>query len=249
TRGGKQIASVSTPAEYWALALSPDEKRIAVERIDAQSKVGSLWVIDLTRGTTSRITFNTSWEYVPVWSPDGSKVLFDSNRTLAGGASPGNLYVTAANGSSSEELLLKSDPWKWPDDWSSDGKLVLFHSHESDQNVPSRLWVLPVVGDRTPRPALVADSVGMQGQFSPDGKWISYVSAESGRFEIYVQPFPATGGKWQISNMGGVQPKWRGDGKELFFVAPTGELMVAQVTLAPKFQATESHPLFRLHRS
>ena len=124
---------------------------------------------------------------------------------------------------------------------------MLFHSHESDQNVPSRLWVLPVVGDRTPRPALVADSVGMQGQFSPDGKWISYVSAESGRFEIYVQPFPATGGKWQISNMGGVQPKWRGDGKELFFVAPTGELMVAQVTLAPKFQATESHPLFRLH--
>jgi eukaryotic-like serine/threonine-protein kinase len=248
-RAGKEISSVSSPGDYSALALSPDEKRIVTERLDNQASIGALWVLDVARNTSSRITFNPSWEYYPVWSPDGRRILFASNREQARGGSPGNLYITAADGSGLEEPLARSDAWKWPNDWSSDGRFVLFSSLENDSDVPSRLWVLPVSGDGKPRRALSGNSQGLQGQFSPDGKWIAYVSGESGRLEVYVQPYPPGGGKWQISNQGGVQPRWRGDGKELFFIAPTGEVMAAQITQNPGFGAEQPRPLFNLHMS
>jgi eukaryotic-like serine/threonine-protein kinase len=241
-RQGKEIKSVDSSANYLGLDLSSDEKRVVTERMDPQSKTGSVWVTDLVRGISSRITFNPSWQYAPIWSPDGNKVLFDSNREQAGGSRPGNLYVTAASGGTEEPLLL-SDAWKWPDDWSKDGTLVLFHTLEADGK--AQLWVLPVSDDRKARPALQAGSTGAHGQFSPDGKWISYVSDESGKDEVYVQTFPASAKKWQISNGGGWQPRWRSDGKELFFIASTGELMVVKVSFTPKFGASVPLPLFK----
>jgi eukaryotic-like serine/threonine-protein kinase len=200
---------------------------------------------DLARGSTSRITFNPSWEYKPIWSPDGTKILFSSNREQSGRVSPGNLYLTAANGGTREELFLRSDAWKLPDDWSKDGKFILFTSAQSDENLPVKLWVVPVSGDREPRGALSGNARGTMGQFSPDGKWISYNSGESGRGEVYVQRFPPSGEKWQISSEGGGQSRWRGDGKELFFLSERGELMAVDVSLVPAFKASPPHALFK----
>ena len=240
-RAGKEIRAVGNPADYSALELSPDEKHVALELVDPQTKVGSVWVADLERGTTSRITFNPSWEYRPIWSPDSRNVLFSSNREQSGGASPGNLYLTAANGGASEELFLRSDLWKWPNDWSKDGKFILFEGEDSQ----GKLWVVSPSGNRKPHPALLGDSHGGMGQFSPDGKWISYSSDESGRYEVYVQRFPATGEKWQISSTGAGSSRWRGDGKELFFLSHQGELMAVDVSLAPTFKASAPHALFK----
>jgi Tol biopolymer transport system component len=211
-----------------------------------QPGVGSIWAIDLARATTSRITFNASWEYRPVWSPDGSKILFDSNRELSQGASPGNLFVTDASGAGSEQVVLRSDKWNWPDDWSKDGKWILFHTEENNR---AELWLLPLFGDRKPR-LLFSTGSGLVGvQFSPDGHWLSYVSDESGRSEVYVEQFPRRAGKWQISNAGGSQPRWRGDSKELFFIGLKGELMASKLSLMPNFQASVPGVLFNPHLS
>jgi eukaryotic-like serine/threonine-protein kinase len=197
--------------------------------------------MDLAGGNMSRFTFDPSDDATALWSPDGQRIVWTSSRsgTL-------DLYQKAASGAGKDELLLKSTTTKYADDWSRDGKFILYEN--VDPKTKFDLWVLPMFGDRKPIPYLQTEFIEAHSRFSPDGRWVAYVSDESGRPEVYVQSFPATGGKWQISSGGGDQPLWRRDGKELFYVAAGGKLMAAEVNQsASTFQAGVPKPLFALH--
>jgi dipeptidyl aminopeptidase/acylaminoacyl peptidase len=239
-RGGKQIGSVEGPGLYLRPALSPDGKRIAVERLDPQTGSFDIWLLDSVRATVLRLTFGSSNQTHPVWSPDGGRIAFTSDRD---GTS--NLYQKTSSGAGSEELLLRSGTAKYAMDWSPDGRFIAYESQ--DPKTGTDLWVLPLLGDRKPVPFLQTGFNEGQGQFSPDGRWMAYVSDESGRGEVYVQTFPASGGKWQISAAGGAYPRWRRDGKELFYVAAGQKLMVVPVQADSTFQAGRPQALFELH--
>jgi len=145
-----------------------------------------------------------------------------------------DLYEKASSGASNEGLLLKTSESKRPLDWSRDGRFILYQSPQrTDSRTNLDLWVLPTFGDRKPTPFLHTSFNERWARFSPDGKWIAYVSDESSREEVYVQPFPPSGGKWQISTAGGTEPRWRGDGKELFYIsgAPSGDGKMMAVSI------------------
>ena len=234
-RAGKAGLVAGPPGQYQNIALSRDEQHIAFDRSGQDTY--DVWLRDLQRQITSRLTFQRS--NVPVWAPDGRMVVFASSRT-----GTLNLYQRPSNMSAPDEVLLKLDaqPIVFPSDWSADGQFVTYY--RSDPKTQLDQWVLPMEGDRKPFPLLHAEFNESQGQFSPDGKWIAYVSDESGQPEIYVQSFPTLTGKWQISSSGGSQPRWRRDGRELFYVAADRKLMAASVTLAPSFTVEATRPLF-----
>jgi dipeptidyl aminopeptidase/acylaminoacyl peptidase len=195
---------------------------------------------------TTRLTFNPGFDDSPMWSPDGSRIVFSSNRSGAG-----DLYQKSSSGVGQDEVLLKSDHGKIPDDWSSDGRFILYQ--DLDPKTGWDLWALALTRDRKPQPLLTTSSHERQGRFSPDGRWMAYVSDESGTNQVYVQSFPLSGGKWQISTSGGVQPRWRRDGKELFFMADaasgiTRDAMAVEVDTSDThlFRATIPQKLFTL---
>jgi Tol biopolymer transport system component len=201
--------------------------------------VGSsdIWLQDGIRAT--RFTLNPADDRYPLWSPDGTRVLFASNRSGAY-----DLYQKPADGSGSEQVLLQSPDLKRPNSWSRDGRFILYWSDRNGGD----LMVLPLTGDRKPVPFLSTASNEQQGVFSPDGKWVAYQSDESGRFEIYVRPFPGPGGPSQVSAEGGHSPRWRTDGKELYYVAPDLKLMAAKVAVrGAVFNAATPESLFQTH--
>ena len=171
------------------------------------------------------------------WSPDGERIAFGSTRAASG------LYQKASSGSGQDELLMKFDEGTAnPLDWSRDGQFILYYNQSPKTGLD--LWVLPLAGDRKPFPILQTPFNEDHGAFAPDVKWLAYTSNESGREEVYVQPFPATGGKHQISRSGGSQPLWRGDGQELFFLAPDGTMVAASISTGNGFEAGIPQPLF-----
>ena len=202
--------------------LSPDGTRLAMQR-SIQNNT-DVWVLDLARHGLTRFTFDPAIDLAPVWSPDGQKISFASSRK-----GPYDLYVKASSGAGIEEPLLESPINKYPQDWSEDGRFLLYAV--ADPKTGRDLWVLPITGAE-PKPFVAVQTPfeELNGQFSPDSRWIVYETNESGRFEIVVQPFPQPSGKWQVSTGGGVQPRWKADGKELYFIAPDGKLMAASVT-------------------
>ena len=224
-RTGREIAKLGQPKDYRGMDLSPDGQRIVLHLHETVGGTatgsGGLWLIDLVRGTESRFTFTGMHDGSPHWSPDGSRVVFNSSR-------PGesqNLYVKPAGGATPEEALLKSDVAKSPTSWSADGRFVVYDNDGGKTS--SDIWVLPLAGDRKPIPFLTTPANEGQGELSPDGRWMVYTSNESGRFDVYVQPFPATGGKWLVSTGGGIEPHWRRDGKELYYVSPVPRRLMA----------------------
>ena len=243
-RSGTVSSRVGDPAPYSDLALSPDGTRVASFHADAQFDI---WLYEFARGVSTRFTFAPSVERYPVWSPDRSRIVFASNR---GGHF--DLYWKASDGTGEDELLFKSDQDKIPTSWSRDGRFLLFTS--IDPKTSDDIWVLPLEGDPKPLPFLRTEFYERQGSFSPDGRWVAYTSTESGEFEIYVRPFSppdaaassSAGGKWQISKAGGREPLWRGDSKELFYVATDGKAMAIEVTANPAFQAGIPQPLFNV---
>src|SRR5262249_48801019 len=220
-RSGKIVAAVGAPErDLSEVELSPDENRVAVNRtVNGNTDV---WLIEAARSIPTRFTFDDANDGLPLWSPDGSHVVFQSNRKGFF-----NLYWKLSSGIGADELLMESDQSKAAADWSSDGRFLLFRT--IDPQTGFDLWVLPISGDKKPFPFLKTPFDERNGQFSPDGKWIAYQSNESGRFEIYVQPFPGPGGKLQVSNNGGAQPRWNKNGKEIFYVSLDSKMMVASV--------------------
>jgi len=234
-RTGRVLGTVGEPGFYINLALSPDERRLAASLGTGSPMNIDIWLIDLARDATpSRFTFDPATEFDPAWSPDGSQVAFTSSRT-----GTNRLYRHASSGSGQDEPLLKSDLGASAPDWSRDGRFLVYSS-------AGDVWVLPLSGDgREPLAFLQTPFNESDPAFSPDGRWIAYNSNESGQAQIYVQSFPAGGGKFLISRQGGMEPRWRGDGRELFFLAPDGTMMAAGIDTTKDFQATVPQPLFR----
>ncbi|MFN0121064.1 MAG: hypothetical protein ACKV2V_11245, partial [Blastocatellia bacterium] len=237
-RAGKPLDTVGPPGAYEYPQLSPDGKRVAVARRDPQSRTHDINVIDLTRGVGSRLTFDPGDDRFPVWSPDGSRIAWEANREGAH-----QIYQKLASGVGPEELLLKDDVRLGFPSWSADGRFLLYG--RVDLKTGWDLWVLPLAGDRQPVLFLQTPFAEGGGRFSPDGRWIAYTSNDQGRNEVYVQTFPASGGKWLISTNGGSQAWWRSDGRELYYLSG-GKLMAVEVKPGDSFEAGAPRALFDL---
>src|SRR5262249_51050415 len=211
---GKQIATFGPPASHGVFFPSPDEKQLIITRQDSVTENTALWLFQLSNGSFSRFTFDPQSDFEnPLWSPDGTRIAYDVTR-----GNSGDLYQKASTGTGNEEVLLRSKHVKAHEDWSLDGRYILYI--DQDPKLNWDLWVLPLFGDRKPFPYLQTQfNEGNQGaRFSPDAKWVVYSSDETGKYEVYVRPFPdANGGKWQISSEGGFEPFWSRDGKEIFY--------------------------------
>ena len=236
-RTGKEQGSAGAADEFSHPKLSPDDKRVVFELPDPKSGSPAIWMLDLSRGATSRLTFHPAAHKAPVWSADGSHVIFSSNRDGAY-----QILQTPAAGTGKEELLIQSQNWMLPAG-VLDGRFLVYH--EQVPKMKWDIWVLPLTGDRKPGPFLQTPFSESHGQFSPDGRWMAYESDESGRFEVYVQSFPAGGAKSMISNSGGAQPRWRRDGKELFYLDLEEKLMAVDVKAASTFEAGRPRALFQ----
>ncbi|MGH9785508.1 MAG: TolB family protein, partial [Terriglobia bacterium] len=235
-RTGKELEKVGAPHRFFGLALSPDEKTVALARGEATG--ADLWLYDLARRVETRLTFEPKFRHAePLFSPDGKRLAF--NATPKGAA---NLYLKAT-GAGKDEPLLESGPSKFVTDWSRDGRFLLYSQLEPKTR--QDIFVLPLEGDRKPFPFLQTGFHESQAQFSPDGKYVAYASDESGRYEIYVRPFPSGAGKLRISNAGGQWPRWRRDGGELFYLSPDRKLMaVAMKTSSSGIQPGAPQLLF-----
>jgi Tol biopolymer transport system component len=234
-RQGNTLALLGPPGFYPFVALSPDGKRVAVSQGDGTGK-GDIWMFDAVRGVPSRFTFSGNGSH-PVWSPDGTRLVF------ASAISNTAMYQKASGGAGNEELVLRS---AHPSSWSPDGKYLLYGLRDPKTN--GDLWLLPVTpggaADGKPAPYLQTTYNERQGQFSPNGRWVAYISDDTGHFEVYVQPFPAGGGKFLVSSAGGSQPRWSRNGKEIFYIAPNGMLMAADVKTSPTFEHGPPKALF-----
>ena len=241
---GNTLGTLGDPGLYGNPAISPDGRRVAVNQVDSQGNA-DIWVLDVARGTSTRLTFDPHPDTTPVWSPDGARIAFRSNR-----AGRFDLYEHNADGSGEDRLLFQSGEDKIPTSWSHDGKFLLFNSQSPKTGAD--LWILPLAGGGKPIPFLKTESLEVLGQFSPDGRWIAYTSNESGAFEVYVRPVspnsiggtPGSGGKWMVSKGGGASPSWRGDGKQLFYLTVNRQLMAVDVTAERTFQAGIPKTLF-----
>jgi eukaryotic-like serine/threonine-protein kinase len=240
-REGHRTSTLAGAADYADLTLSPDGRQALVSVADPGATNRDLWIFDLTRGVRTRFTFDPAPETHCIWSPDGSRIVFDSQRK-----GHRDLYQKAADGTGAEELLLADEFDKNPMGWSPDGRFILYARR---RGADVKIWVLPLGGDRRPFPFReTTASFQLGGAFSPDGAWVAYFSNESGRTEIYVSPFSNPGRATQISTEGGLDARWGRDGKEIFY-RTSGLLMAAAVSVGRQhFEVGEVKPLFALQR-
>lgn len=230
---GKIISDSVAPDTYGNLQISPDGKYVVTDKTDEGNDNTDTFIYDLARSTFRRLTFDPGIDAVPVWSPDGSRVAFTSSRGRSF-----DIYVKPADGSQPERLLVPtSGVDSLPLDWSRDGHNLLYLA-------PPDLWVYSF-SDAKPRLFLKANASLNNAQFSPDGKWVAYSSNESGRWEVYVTSFPDARGKWQVSTNGGEQPRWRADGKELYFLSADAKLMAASIDTKSEFESGTPTILFQ----
>ena len=243
-RSGKQLGVAAAAAEYRNVRLSPDEKSIAFDRTEESNN--DVWVLDLVRGVPSRITFDPATDNLPIWSPDGRRILWPSRR---GGSF--NLYIKAASGAGEDEKLITMGTVNgWATDWSRDGKFVLYQ--RPGDKTGQDLWMAPqstgASGEpQKPLPYLASAFNEGNGVFSPDGHWIAYESDESGRSEVYVQGFPLTDRKVRISAGGGTDAAWSKNGGELFYLAADRNLIAVPYRLTmTTFEPGPGKVLFRV---
>jgi Tol biopolymer transport system component len=246
-RQGKMVGTLGEPGLYRTLTISPDGKRIAFERADppAQNETQNrdIWLLDIASGKTTRFTSDPGWDAFPTWSPDGSRIIFTSNR---GGVY--DLYQKASNGTGTEELLYKSSEGKGPTSWSPDGRFLIYYS----LGQPTHVKLLAVSGpaDRAPVSVVDPQFTSITARFSPDGRWIAYTSNESGKNEVSVRPFDSATGTpgppVVLTSDGGRTPLWRGDGKEIFYIDQDGMVTAMEVSIGTEFKAGAPKHLFKV---
>jgi serine/threonine protein kinase/Tol biopolymer transport system component len=232
-RSGKRLGTVGEQGEFYDLDLSADDKKITTTELNTAT--ATIWVRDLENNLKARLTFTGGAHLTPLWSPDGKQVAFTSNQQAA-------ISIKTVGSSTPERTLLSSPTpiYQAISDWSHDGKYLMY---EQGTGTNTDLWVAPLSGDGKP---FAYASGSSRGTFSPDGHWVAYVAQEGGRPEVFVAPFPWTGAKWQISNGGGAGPRWRGDGKELFYFDLNGITAVEVNGAGSAFEVSNSKFLFRL---
>jgi eukaryotic-like serine/threonine-protein kinase len=241
-RSGKQLGSVGDPDFLWGPRLSPDGQRLAVSAYALRSHTPDIWVYELSRNVRTRFTFDSGG--CPLWSPDGSRIVLCSARK-----GQSDLYIKSASGAGDEELLLSGNGDKVPRSFSPDGRFIAYEQRDPKGKPATEIWVLPLFGDRKPFPFRQTQFDELGPQFSPDGRWMAYQSNESGRYEVYIAPFPGPGGKFQISTGGGTYSAWRRDGNELFFLTLDGELMAVEVkSKGSRLETGTVRRLFQTHR-
>jgi Tol biopolymer transport system component len=243
-RQGKVLGTAGEPGNYGGLALSPDGTRVAFSKRSGQAS--NIWLLDLSRDTSTRFTFGSGIDSYPVWSPDGSRIIFRTGN---------DLYQKPASGAKDAELLLRFSKFAYAESWSRDGRFLLYQM--LDPKTMWDIWVLPLEGDKKPVPFLVTEFRERDACFSPDGHWVAYISDESGRYEVYVRSFAVNsagtaveaGGKWQISNGYGREPRWRSDGRELYYTGGDGQVMAVEIATNPEFKPGKAQPLGFCDRS
>ena len=245
-RAGKVLSTIGGLGEYGTTSLSRDGTRAATSQSDSSRL--DLWIFDLARGNPSRFTFDGTENVDPVWSPDGARIVFATHRK-----DPyDTLYIKDASGLAPEQPIQKAAGQERPTDWSQDGRFLMY-TRTSARSVG--LWTIADPLDPSKRkasPFIDEQYITTQGQFSPGSagspRWVAYSSSESRRgMEVFVQSFPPGAGKFQVSTGGGTQPRWRRDGKELFYMATDGKIMAVDVKTASRFEAGTPHVLFESH--
>src|SRR5215472_7166080 len=230
-RQGKRTGRVGDPADYSNPSLSPDEKKLIVSRMDLQSRTRDLWLFDLASGAASRFTFDPADETNAVWSPDGGRIAFDMvhNGII-------DIYEKEVAGASQPKLLLHSAENHFIHQWSPDGRLLLYR-------IGPITWALPLEGNGKPWGPFAMENA----RISPNGRWVAYTSNQSGRSEVYVQSFPPSEGKWQVSADGGMEPTWRKDGKELYYISGDKLIAMDVKTDTSVFEPGVAKALFAVH--
>jgi Tol biopolymer transport system component len=243
-RDGKALDSVGPEGDYTDFRLSPDGKRLAATLVDSKTGAPEVWLTDLLRGSSFRFAFGPSLSASPIWSSDGARLVFRRNPQ-----GETEFFEKSAAGAGDETLELSTDAEHSanirsvtliPTDWSPDGRNILFSVPAAGSGF--ELWLLPVAGDKKPVRFLQSTADAMHANFSPDGRLVAYSSNESGRFEVYVQTFPLSDRKWQVSTNGGYEPRWRADGREIYYLAEDRKLMASAVAPGPSFGVPK--PLF-----
>ncbi len=236
-RNGKQVGTVvGPPGAFSNPGLSPDGRRMAIDQTDSDGRHQNVWIHELANNALTRLTFNPGLNQDPVWSPDGKRIVYTSSQKINF-----RLYQKSADGSGSEEQVADLGvPQQGPWDWSRDGKYLLVRKD-------TELWYMSAA-DGQLKPFLQGQSSVRNAQFSPAGRWVAYSSNETGNWEVYVSSFPIATSKWQVSRGGGEEPRWRRDGKELFYLSGEGKMMAATVGTGSNFEAGPPVTLFQTQR-
>jgi Tol biopolymer transport system component len=227
-RSGK-VTPTGLTGDVWEPALSPDEKTIAYSRNNGSTS--DIWLRDLGHGSDQRFTSDRSENNTPVWSPKGDRIVFRSTR----GSGEQQLYQQSASGAGQAEALTKFPGYKFASQWSKDGRFLTITNNTAGN---MDLLVLPMTegsgpATQEPQKFLATQFSEAQGQISPDGHWMAYSSDDTGQLEVFVRPFPMADWVSRISNAGGHDPRWRGDGKELFFIGGDGKMMASDIKAVP----------------
>jgi Tol biopolymer transport system component/DNA-binding winged helix-turn-helix (wHTH) protein len=235
-RTGRELGTLGDADQYSGLALSPDERRVAVTLETGAPNNVDIWLIDVARNIRSRLTAHPGQERSPVWSPDSARIAFQSSRSRQ----PIAVRQTLSTETGADELLLEGagNFTMTPSGWSSDGQFIAYTTRGSN------VWILPLFGDRKPFPFADTAFIEASAVFSPDGQWIAYTSNEGGQLDVYVQSFPGPGTKSQVSRDGGSHPVWRADGRELFYLGLNGTMMSVPIRAGRSFDAGPPRALF-----
>ena len=241
-REGRELAKIGEAADFADLALSPDGTRAAVSVLDLAIGTRDIWLFDLGRGLRQRVTFDPGDDIAPVWSkPEGDRLFFSSRRQ-------GNtqLYESALRGAGDDRLLFEDSLGKYASSLSPDGRFLAYVRGGGIIR-RSDVWMLPLAGERRAVPLLQTEFAESQPQFSPDGQWLAYMTNESGRQEVYIRPFARDGDKVQVSTAGGGWPRWRRDGKEIFYLAPDRAIVAVPVSRqGSRLEIGAGRPLFTM---